>query len=98
MKKIYFLLVTLLSLSNAFSQNYFVDQPLTGLNQPVDFAFIPGGTKVIVTHKLSNAAVYDLSNNTLVSNFWTFTDSLNNNFERGVLGVCLDPNFSTNHY
>lgn len=80
-----------------FSQ-YILETPITGLNQPVDFAFIPNSTKVIVTHKLAYARIYDLTNNTLVSTFWTFTDSLNSNFERGVLGVCIDPNYSSNHY
>jgi glucose/arabinose dehydrogenase len=81
-----------------FSQAYIIEQPLTGVNQPVDFAFFPGTSKVFVNLKLSSTRVYDLSTNTQVSIFWNFTDTLNSNFERGVLGVCVDPNFASNRY
>jgi glucose/arabinose dehydrogenase len=97
MKKL--LIVLLLSLPVLIkAQNYIVETPLTGLNQPVAFDFIPNTTNVIVTHKLSNAAIYNLATNTLVSNFWTFTDSLNSGFERGVLGVTVDPSYASNNY
>ncbi len=83
---------------NIHSQNYIIETPLTGLNQPVAFDFIPSTPNVIVTHKLSTASIYNLSTNTLVSTFWTFTDSLNSGFERGVLGVTVDPNYASNNY
>jgi len=77
-------------------QTYTVENTVTGLNNPVAFSFLPSGN-VIVTHKAGPVKIYTLSN-TLVSTFWDFTDSCLNNFERGTLGICLDPNFSTNHY
>ncbi len=98
MKSITISFFILLSTTLCFPQAYIIEQPLTNLYRPTEFAFIPGTTRVIVTHKETSARIYDLSNNTLVSIFWTFTDSLNNLFERGVLGVCVDPNYSTNHY
>src|SRR5437870_2956389 len=98
MKSIIISLFILFGSPFCFGQAYIIEQPLTGLNQPVDFAFFPGTSKVFVNLKLSSTRVYDLSNNTQVSVFWNFTDTLNSNFERGVLGVCVDPNFTTNRY
>ncbi len=95
------IILTLLFLVSSLTlnaQNYIVEQPLTGLNQPVAFDFIPNTTNVIVTHKLSAANIYNLATNTMVSTFWTFTDSLNSGFERGVLGVTVDPNYLSNNY
>jgi len=79
-------------------QNYIVETPITGLNGPVGFEFLPGTGNVIITHKLNDARIYNLTNGSLVSVFWNFTDSLNVIFERGVLGVCIDPNYPANHY
>lgn len=91
------LLITLyVYLSVSGTAQYIIETPVTNLYRPVDFAFMPNGN-VIVTHKESSVRIYTMSNN-MVSIFWTFTDSLNYNFERGVEGVCLDPNFATNHY
>jgi glucose/arabinose dehydrogenase len=93
------ILLFLIALITAIqSQNYIIETPVTGLNQPVAFEFIPATTNVIITHKLADARIYNLSTGSLVSTFWTFTDSLNSGFERGVLGVCVDPNYSSNHY
>lgn len=97
MKKLLFLMAFIFT-SSAFSQAYITETPVTGLVNPSDFALIPGSTKVIVTLKTSGVKIYDMANNTEVSNFWTFTDSLNSNFERGVLGICLDVNYASNHY
>lgn len=80
------------------SQNYVVDTLLNGMNMPVEFAFIPNSSKVIVTLKASSAVIYDINTGNQVSTFWTFTDSLTSCGERGVLGVCIDPDYITNHY
>lgn len=82
----------------SYSQNYIVETPVLNLTNPSDFAFIPGSNKVIVTLKTSGVRVYDLTSGSQVSVFWNFTDTLNSNFERGVLGVCVDPNFNSNRY
>jgi glucose/arabinose dehydrogenase len=38
------------------------------------------------------------STGTLIGTFYDLTDSVNCDFERGLLGVAVDPNFVTNHY
>jgi glucose/arabinose dehydrogenase len=92
---IMFFLAVTLSLN---AQNYIVEQPVTGLVQPVAFDFIPNTSYVVVTHKQGFVRIYDLTNGSTVSTFWNFTDSVNSNFERGVLGVTVDPNYASNNY
>ena len=95
MKKILILLFFALFAPNLFSQ-YTVETPVTGLNSPIAFAFLPNGN-VIMTHKAGPVRIYTMSN-TIVSTFWDFTDSCQSGFERGTLGITLDPNFASNHY
>ncbi|MGH2574796.1 MAG: PQQ-dependent sugar dehydrogenase [Ignavibacteria bacterium] len=95
-KSIILFLIVLFNSINCLSQPYIIETPITGLHKPVAFAFLPNNN-VIITHKDSLARIYTL-NNVRVSVFWTFTDSLNSGFERGVLGVCIDPNFVSNRY
>ncbi len=78
------------------SQNYLTENVVTGLTQPVCFAFLPG-SNIIVTQKTGLAKIYNI-NNTFVSNFWSFTDSVNSSSEKGLLGVVLDPDFQSNRY
>jgi glucose/arabinose dehydrogenase len=96
MKKISLLLL-ILFVSAVYSQNYIVETPLLNLHRPVAFEFL-SPTKVIVTHKEHSARIYDLATGTQLSTFWTFTDSLQFGFERGVLGVTKDPNYAVNKY
>jgi len=81
-----------------YSQNYLIDTLLTGMNQPIDFALIPNSSKVLITHKYTGASVYDVNIHTYISDFWNFTDTLTACSERGVLGICIDPNYVSNHY
>jgi len=81
-----------------FSQNYFVDTLLIYLNQPVDFAMVPNTSKVFVNIKGGDMGLYDYNSGTLLSVFWKLEDSLLNVNEFGLLGVCLDPDYSSNHY
>ncbi|MGZ4117329.1 MAG: PQQ-dependent sugar dehydrogenase, partial [Bacteroidia bacterium] len=78
---------------------------VTGLNYPVAFDFAPDG-RYFITQKGGNMAgscanakilVYSAAG-ALLSTFIDMTDSVNCDFERGLLGICLDPNFTTNHY
>lgn len=78
------------------AQQYVSENVVTGLTMPVAFSFLPDGN-VIITQKGSGAKIYS-QNNTFVSEFWNFTDSLNSQAEQGVLGITLDPSFGTNHY
>lgn len=103
MKKIYTLILFALGLISANAQ-YTTTNIITGLPYPVclDIAadgryFISlkgGGNDPAVNAKVN---VYN-SNGTLQATLWDFTDSAEIYFERGVLGVELDPDFATNHY
>ncbi len=80
-----------------FSQAYNTDTLITGLPRPVSFSFMPAN-KIIITLKDSTARVYD-QNGAFLKTFWNFKDSLYSaGQESGVLGVCVDPNFNSNHY
>lgn len=90
------LIVTAFFSNLFYSQQYITENVVTGLTLPVAFSFMPNGN-VIITQKGSGAKIYT-QNNTYVSEFWNFTDSLNSQAEQGVLGITLDPLFSSNHY
>lgn len=96
MKKLILFILLVFFTADAYPQTYTVETPVTGLAYPIAFEFLPNGN-VIMTHKPGEVKIYTL-NNTVVSTFWMFNDSCLNNFERGTLGICLDPNYSSNHY
>lgn len=97
MRKFILVFLAFLAISAySYPQTYITETPITGLAYPVAFSFLPNGN-VIITHKPGEVKIYTL-NNTVVSTFWTFNDSCLNNFERGTLGICLDPNYASNHY
>jgi glucose/arabinose dehydrogenase len=79
-----------------FSQNYNSETVISGLSSPVAFSFFPNNN-VILTQKAGLSKIYTL-NNTFVSDFWNFTDSTSSAGEKGLLGVCLDPNYSVNRF
>ncbi|RPI18886.1 MAG: T9SS C-terminal target domain-containing protein [Ignavibacteriae bacterium] len=79
-----------------FSQFYTADTLITNLSYPVAFAFLPDGN-VMITLKEGPVKIYTL-NNTIVSQVWNFTDSCVSDGERGVLGICADPQFTVNRY
>lgn len=89
-------LLTALLSNCLFAQQYMTEDVVTGLTQPVCFVFLPNNN-ILVTQKAGLANIYS-TNNTLVSNFWNFTDSVSSFGERGLLGVVLDPNFQVNRY
>jgi glucose/arabinose dehydrogenase/PKD repeat protein len=74
----------------------FKDELLTSVPKPTALAFTPDG-RMLVAAQSGRLRLY--KNGTLLS-----TPALNisgkicSNFERGLLGVAVDPNFSTNHY
>jgi glucose/arabinose dehydrogenase len=82
--------------SLVFAQQYMLETVVSGLNTPVSFVFLPNNN-IILNQKAGLSKIYTL-NNTFVSDFWNFTDSTNSGGERGLLGVCLDPNYSVNKY
>lgn len=81
---------------NYSKAQYVIEDVVTNLLYPVAFQFLPGGN-ALITLKGGAANIYAL-NNTLVSNFWNFTDSTYSGGECGLLGVCLDPNFAVNRH
>ncbi|MBE2217407.1 MAG: PQQ-dependent sugar dehydrogenase [Ignavibacteria bacterium] len=97
MKKSLTALILLFVNISIFCQAYNTDTLITGLPKPVSFAFMPVN-KLIISIKDSTVRVYN-NNGTFVKTFWNFKDSLYTaGQESGVLGVCVDPNFNSNHY
>jgi glucose/arabinose dehydrogenase len=84
---------------------YTVTNFITGLPYPVSFA-ISADTSYYITLKggdgfssTTNAKVNIYNKNgVLQGTLWDFTDSTETYFERGVLGVAIDPDFDNNHY
>ena len=78
---------------------------ITALPYPVCFTIAPDGRYFISLKGGSGFSAPDNakvnvynSNGSLQATLWDFTDSVETYFERGVLGVELDPDFNTNHY
>ncbi len=95
MKK-YIILFIFFSFHSVYSQQYMLETVVSGLSTPVAFTFLPNNN-VIINQKGGLSKIYTLGN-VLVDTFWNFTDSTVSNGERGLIGVCLDPNYSSNHY
>src|SRR5690349_3343052 len=107
MKKIFILFIFSTGfISDLFSQAYTTTTRVTGLQYPVAFDFLPNGN-FILTLKGTNKTpagpgsakiqIYSATG-TFISDFYDLSDSTNGNFERGLLGIEVDPNFSKNHY
>ncbi|HLG04082.1 MAG TPA: PQQ-dependent sugar dehydrogenase, partial [Bacteroidia bacterium] len=82
------------------SQTYTTTNVITSLSYPVAFDFLPDG-RVVLTQK-GNAGdaqikIYTAAY-TYIGIFYDLSDSTNDDFERGLLGITVDPNFSSNHY
>jgi glucose/arabinose dehydrogenase len=78
---------------------------ITGLQYPVHFD-VSEDQRYFITQKGGNSSgscangkilVYSNSG-ALLSTFYDLTDSVQCDFERGLLGLALDPSFSTNNY
>lgn len=103
MKKLFTILTLFIGWANVNAQ-YTTTNVITGLDYPVALDIAPddrmfislkgGGNDPALNAKVD---VYN-ANGTLQATLWDFTDSAEIYFERGVLGVELDPDFSTNHY
>lgn len=106
MSKLYFTLILMVSLilksqNPAYTQSTIV----SGLTYPVAFDIAPDG-RFFVTQKGGNSAgscanalikVFSATGTSL-GNFYNLTDSVQCDFERGLLGICFDPNFNNNHF
>lgn len=90
--------------NTVFSQAYSRTPLIQNLPYAVAFEFAPDG-RIFTTQKGGAAAptvdaqinVYDATGNFL-SEFYDLSDSVDCEFERGLLGITIDPNFSSNHY
>jgi len=104
MKK-FILALSMLCISvNVNAQAYIQTTVVSGLSNPVAFDIAPDG-RFFCTQKggVSGMAVDAIikvysSTGTFISNFYNLTDSCNSDFERGLLGIELDPDFATNNY
>lgn len=77
---------------------------VTSIRYPADFDWTPDG-RYLVTQKGDNSfpaanafiKIYS-STGTALGNYYDLTDSVDSDFERGLLGIAVDPNFVTNGY
>ncbi|GDX51987.1 hypothetical protein LBMAG27_10340 [Bacteroidota bacterium] len=98
MKKTITVFITILCALNSWAQLPFTQTTVfSGLNQPVAFAIAPNDGRFFVTIKAGQIVVYS-STGTSIGTFYNLADSNYNNFERGLLGICFDPDYTTNHY
>lgn len=98
------LLLFFIGYAQTLPSTYLQTTVVSGLQHPADFDFLPDG-RYIVTQKGDNTfpatnAFIKLfkPDGTLIGNFYDLTDSVDSNTERGLLGIAVDPNFTTNHY
>ncbi|HWR17931.1 MAG TPA: PQQ-dependent sugar dehydrogenase [Terriglobales bacterium] len=75
-------------------KNLAVRTVVSGLNQPTSIAFL--GTNEFFVIEKASGRVQHVLNGTVAG---TALDlAVNNNSERGLLGIALDPQFATNHF
>ncbi len=96
MKKIILSIAVLFCLAISAKAQYTTSNYITGLTDPIAFAFLPDG-RIILTLKDGQIKIYN-ANGTAIGTFYDLSDSTYNNFERGLLGIDVDPDFATNHY
>lgn len=104
MKKILLFIATFFAFTSVFSQTYTSTTIVSGLSMPVAFAVSSDGRFFITQKGGFNGMATDAyikvysSTGAFLSNFYNLTDSCNSDFERGLLGIELDPDFDNNHY
>lgn len=70
---------------------------LSGLNQPVDLAFLPDGRMLILLKPGTIVIADPQGNPPVASTYMTLTD-VESGGERGLIAITLDPDFATNNY
>ena len=101
MKKIIFLFLFPIAIH---AQTFWKTTVIQNLDRPVAFDIAPDG-RIFLTLKggISGPAkdaqikVYDSSYNYL-GTFYDLTDSTDSDFERGLIGIAIDPDFTNNHF
>jgi len=104
MKQIQLALLLCLQTSVGFAQAFSKSPLITGLAYPVAFTQSSDG-RIFLTQKGgftfpavdAQVSVYDANGNFL-SEFCDLSDSIDCEFERGMLGITLDPGFDWNHF
>src|SRR6185436_8922399 len=77
---------------------------ISNLQSPVAFDWMPNGNYLITlkgtgSSPSTNAKIQVYSSTgTFLNTFYDLSDSTNSDFERGVLGICVDPSFNNNHF
>ncbi len=99
LKKILYLLILFFLFGNSlnaqvFPAGFIQVQIATGLNNPTAIAFTPDG-RIFVCLQDGKVRVY--KNGALLPTV-AIDLTVDDWFERGLLGIAFDPNFSTNHY
>ncbi|HEX9147996.1 MAG TPA: PQQ-dependent sugar dehydrogenase, partial [Thermoanaerobaculia bacterium] len=69
---------------------------VSGLDQPTDFAFLPDG-RILILEKPGRVKIAPSGGGVPVLAL-DITTSVDDAFEKGLLGVCLHPQFATNGY
>jgi len=75
----------------------FVDTSLRVVSKPTAITFTPDN-RMLVTSQPGRLLVFDLNGNYLASPAIDLTAKVCDNIERGLVGVAVDPNFTTNNY
>ena len=96
--------ILLLFSLNCQAQTFWTTAVITNLDRPVAFDFAPDG-RFFVTLKggisgpatTAQVKVYDANYNFL-GTFYDLSDSTDADFERGLIGIALDPDFTNNHF
>lgn len=90
--------------SQTLPATYTATNIVTGMRYPADFDWTPDG-RYIYTQKGDNAfpaanAYIRMATSSGVGLgiYYDLTDSVDSDFERGLLGIAVDPNFATNGY
>src|SRR6188474_3444985 len=72
----------------------FTDNLVTSLASPADLAFIPGSNSIFITTQTGQVKLYNPAFQTLPT-MLDLSAKLCSNSERGLLGIALDPQFTT---
>jgi glucose/arabinose dehydrogenase len=94
--KLLLIIFLLIGGMRSHAQIYTTTTPVTGLQYPVAFTFAPDG-RYFITLKSGIIRVHD-ANGAFMNVFYNLSDSTYDDFERGLLGIEVDPDFQNNHY
>src|SRR5581483_9412034 len=82
---------------NSIFPNGFVSTTVaSGLSLPTDFAFLPDG-RILIAEKHGVVRVYK-NGSLLTTPFIDISNHVNDYYDRGLLGIAVDPNFASNGF